>query len=386
MAPAWLRIVADDAPHALLRALDGPGPVAVVDHRSPLAGDALARTPRSALPDGTWLVARTSGSTRTPRTVCRTRESWLASVPAFAAATGTTAGHRVLVPGPLSSTLFLYAAWHARQVGAEPVLLPGGITGRPVDQARRWDIVHVVPHQLAALLDGVADDHDALAGRTAVVAGAALSEHLRGRAQRHGVRVVSYYGAAELSFVAMDDDTDLRAFPGARVAARDGEIWVHSPYLALDYLGAPETDGPWRRDAEGWSTVGDRGEVRTDGTLVVHGRGEKAVQTGGATVHVADVEAALRRHPEVADVVVVGLAHSTLGHVVAALVESPAATVGSLRAWAQTTLDAASRPRAWRVVASLPRTSAGKPDRRAAEVLLRQSRRRESVASSRSRP
>lgn len=379
MDRSLVRVVGDDSPSEVLAALDTRGPVAVVDHTRPAAGKALATTPTSALPPDTWLVVRTSGSTRTPRAVCRTQESWLASVQAFAAATGTTSGTRVLVPGPLSSTLFLHAAWHARQVGAEPILLRTGTADRRIDGGAAWDVVHLVPHQLAHLLDGVAGDRHTLTGRTAVVAGAALPEHLRARAERHGLRVVTYYGAAELSFVAWGNDSALRPFPGAEVAAKDGEIWVRSPYLALDYLGGPEVDGPWRRGArgpwrrgaDGWASVGDRGEVHADGTVVVHGRGDAAVQTGGATVHVADVEAALRGHPDVADVVVVGLAHATLGHIVAALVESPVATVDSLRAWARTTLDPASRPRSWRVVTSLPRTSAGKPDRRAAERLMR---------------
>ena len=364
-----MRVVADDAPLDVLDALDLPGPTAVVDHRRPTALDVAAALSPSTLPTGTWLVATTSGSTGAPRAVCRTRGSWQASVEAFATLTGTGDGTRVLVPGPLSSTLFLYAAWHARQVGAEPMLVPSAAVG---SMRAPWDVVHLVPHQLAALLDAAPDDAG-LRGRTAVVAGAALADGLRARALRFGLRVVEYYGAAELSFVAAGDDGVLRLFPGVQAESRDGVIWARSPYVALGYAaGAGPTVGPWRRDARGWMTVGDRGTVLPGGRVVVRGRGGAAVQTGGATVHVADVESALLSCQQVRDVVVVALPHPRLGQVVSALVESPDATPESLRGWARTHLDMASRPRHWAVVPRLPRTGSGKPDRDVAEQMLQQ--------------
>ena len=370
MTPSGVRVVADDAPLAALDALDLPGPTAVVDHRRPGTADAMAALSSSALPAGTWLVATTSGSTGAPRAVCRTRASWQASVDAFATLTGTRRGTTVLVPGPLSSTLFLYAAWHARQVGATPVL--GATTPASVVDVA-WDVVHLVPHQLAALLDSLPDDTRALDGRTAVVAGAALPDPIRARARHHGLRVVAYYGAAELSFVAAGDDGSLRLFPGVQAESRDGVLWVRSPYTALGYAPVTAaTAGPWRVDDHGWATVGDRGSVLPDGQVVVRGRGGAAVQTGGATVHVADVESALRGNEHVRDVVVVALPHPQLGQVVAAAVESPDATAESLRAWSRQNLDAAARPRHWAVVSRLPRTSAGKPDRGAAARMLQQ--------------
>jgi acyl-CoA synthetase (AMP-forming)/AMP-acid ligase II len=381
-----IQVVADDRPQQVLAALDGTGPIAVVDHRNPVAAAALAALPPSSVPGGTWLVAHTSGSTSAPRAVCRSRESWEASAQPFAAATGTSAATRVLVPGPLSSTLFLHAAWHARHVGATPLLLAAGTAlDWRVAPTLDWDVVHLVPHQLGLLLDAAGGGPGALSGRTAVVAGAALPEHLRARAQRHGLRVVAYYGASELSFVAIGETGGLRAMPGVEIAVRHGEIWVRSPYVALGYAGVSDVEGPWRQDAAGWATVGDRGEVHRDGTVVVRGRGAAAVQTGGATVHVADVEAALRGHEHVSDVAVVALPHDRLGHVVGAVVESSVATPRALRAWARTHLPIASRPRVWRVVPSLGRTTSGKPDRAAAERLLRETHADQTVPTSRSR-
>ncbi len=56
--------------------------------------------------------------------------------------------------------------------------------------------------------------------------------------------------------------------------------------------------------------------VAADGIVDVRGRGDDAVQTGAATVHVSDVEHVLRQAPGVHDVAVLGVRHATLGAVV----------------------------------------------------------------------
>ena len=73
--------------------------------------------------------------------------------------------------------------------------------------------------------------------------------------------------------------------PGFDVEARDGELWVRSPYVSAGYL---EPGHELRREG-GWVTVGDRGEV-LDGRVIVHGRAG-GITTAGATVRVADIRA-----------------------------------------------------------------------------------------------
>ena len=299
-----------------------------------------------------WLATCTSGSTGVPRVVLRTRASWTASHAAFTALTAAGPGRTVLVPGPLSGSLYLYGAVHAL-VEAGTLLL------EPVGTPLPWDVAHLVPAQLATLL---ATDLD-LAGRTAVVSGAALPDQLAAVAAARGLEVLAYYGATELSFVAMGRaGNPLRPFPWVEVVVRDGVVWVRSPYLGLRYLGAP--GGPWRTDPEGWASVGDHGAVYASGGLVVVGRGETAVTTGGATVLVEEVEAVLRRLPGVADVVVVGTPHPALGEVVTAVVvPQPGAGVEAWRAAAAAALPPAARPRRWYLVPELPGIAAGKPAR-----------------------
>lgn len=288
----------------------------------------------------------TSGTTSRPRAVVRTTASWVSSFPHVARLTALGAGDRVWVPGPASGTMNLFATVLARWTGASLV-----------DEPSRATHAHLTPSLLLTALDeGVA-----LGGVHVTVAGDRLAASLAARAVAAGAQVAHYYGAAELSFVAWGTCADdLAAFPGAEVEVRDGEVWVRSPYLAEGYAADA---GPYRRTGDGFATVGDRG--RLEGShgdrLVVTGRGDAAVLTGGTTVLVADVEAALRRGLR-GDLVVVGTPHARLGEVVTAVLTDPTDHPTAWRA-ARGELAPAQRPRRWYRLDALPVTAAGKTDR-----------------------
>jgi long-chain acyl-CoA synthetase len=137
---------------------------------------------------------------------------------------------------------------------------------------------------------------------------------------------------------------------------------VRSPWLAEGYLAG--ATGPLRVDGDGWMTVGDLAEPYRPGEVLrLRGRGDGAIQTGGATVVPEDVEEVLRKVPGVDDVVVVGAPHPDLGAVVVAVVEGDGVSRAALEETARGELDVAQRPRRWYAVRSLPRTPSGKPSR-----------------------
>ncbi|GGO02148.1 putative acyl--CoA ligase YhfT [Microbispora rosea subsp. aerata] len=316
--------------------------------------------------DLTW-ACFSSGSTGRPRAVVRRRASWTGSFAHLDALAGIGPDDVVLIPGPLVSSLYGFAAVHALAAGATAVVPGRWSPGALAEQSRRATVVHVVPHRLTAVLDAVRAAGGPL--RTAVVGGAALDAAARIAAGAAGVRVVSYYGATELSFVAVDvAGSGLRPFPGVEIDVRVppgqdlGEVWVRSPWLCEGYLAG--ATGPLRRDDDGWMTVGDLAEpYRPGDVLRLRGRGDGAIQTGGATVVPEDVEEVLRKAPGVDDVVVVGTPHPYLGAVVTAVVEGEGASRTALEAVARAELDPAQRPRRWYAAASLPRTPTGKPAR-----------------------
>ena len=298
------------------------------------------------LPPETLLIVVTSGTSGHPRPVLRTAASWTTSFAPLAELAGIGPDDRVLLTGPLHATLHLFAAVHTLAIGAE-------LTDRPGDATA----VHAVPAVLADLLDALPA---AAPLRTAVVAGTRLPADIAVAATARGIAVTEYYGAAELSFVAAARyPLALRPFPGAEVQIRSGELWVRSPYLAIGY--PPGVNGPLHWDDQGFATVGDLADRTTDGGLLIRGRGDAAITTGGATVIAEDVEDALTGLPGVAAVAVVGLPHARLGQIVTAVIEPAAgADLSGLRAAARAVLRAESLPRRWFVVDRLPRTPAGK--------------------------
>jgi acyl-CoA synthetase (AMP-forming)/AMP-acid ligase II len=68
-------------------------------------------------------------------------------------------------------------------------------------------------------------------------------------------------------------------------------------------------------DAEGWLHTGDAGVLRADGRLEFLYRLSEGYKTNGFNVAPAEIEAALRRHPEVADVAVFGRRDPVAGEV-----------------------------------------------------------------------
>ncbi len=299
------------------------------------------------LPPDAFLVALTSGTSGRPRGVVRTAYSWSSSFRPLAEIAGLTRHDTVLLTGPLHSTLHLFAAVHTLWLGAHLTDDPATATA-----------AHVVPTVLADL---VVDPPPRL--RVAVVAGAHLPVRLERLAAASGVRLVEYYGAAELSFVAARvAPAALTAFPGVEVRIVDGELTARSPYLAMGRLPtAPDHGLVPIADADGFASAGDLAAITADDGILIRGRGDAAINTGGHTVLAEDVEAVIGALPGVRAVVVVGVPHARLGQVVAAVVELTDDTdLRATRDRARRTLVGPAFPRFWESVAALPRTDGGK--------------------------
>lgn len=317
----------------------------------------------AAVPADTAWAAFTSGSSGSPRVILRSEESWSTSFGAVTELMQLGSGDAVYLPAPLSSSLSLYAVAHARAAGAA-IVLPRSHGVSRVD-LEHVTAVHGTPNALRTVVEALEGEAGPHGIRNALVGGAHLDPGLRRRAEALGIRVVSYYGAAELSFVTVDQDgLGHRAFPGAELRIDAGEVWVRSPYLASGYLGA---DGALREAPGGWATVGDLVELDDAERMHFRGRADGAILTAAATVIPEDVESALRTIDGVEDAVVFGIDTAGVGALVGAIIETtPGRAVPSahdLREQARTRLSPSHLPRRWYWTEKLPRTYSGKPAR-----------------------
>jgi len=120
-------------------------------------------------------------------------------------------------------------------------------------------------------------------------------------------------------------------------------------------------------DGVRWSVPGDHARLEEDGTITVLGRGSVSINTGGEKVYPEEVEGVLKAHPDVFDVVVVGVPDARWGERVVAVVQprgGSTVTVASLADHARTHLAGYKVPRDVVTVDTIVRSPSGKPDYR----------------------
>ncbi|HZP30760.1 MAG TPA: acyl-CoA synthetase [Acidimicrobiia bacterium] len=121
-------------------------------------------------------------------------------------------------------------------------------------------------------------------------------------------------------------------------------------------------------DGVRWSVPGDDARIETDGTITVLGRGSVSINSGGEKVYPEEVEGALKSHPAVFDVVVVGVPDERWGERVVAVVQlregAPAPTLEELDDHARHHVAGYKVPRAVVYVDHVLRSPSGKPDYR----------------------
>lgn len=162
----------------------------------------------------------------------------------------------------------------------------------------------------------------------------------------------------------VDTETGATVEDGAR-----GELYVRGDSLMLGYVGRERGD---TFDQHGWFRTGDLCTIR-DGYIFFHGRRDASFKSAGANVAPAEVEAALRSIPGVADACVVGIPDDERGMVAGAIVVPKVAgtlTLDFILSEVKPLLSSYKVPRRLLIVDSVPATATNKPDLRAVAALF----------------
>jgi long-chain acyl-CoA synthetase len=200
------------------------------------------------------------------------------------------------------------------------------------------------------------------------------------------------YGGTESGTVCSINSTDWLAHPGSV-----GRAVAPFEALVVDDAGEelpPNTEGRlYFRDttgrgivyegdsqktadahiAPGVFTLGEIGYIDEDGFVFITDRFSDMVVSGGVNIYPAEAEQALERHPDVADVVCVGLPDDEMGERLVAVVQlAPGAVADaqSLSAWCRETLAGYKCPKEFRFVDEIDRNPMGKIDKRVLRVGL----------------
>ena len=346
----------------------------------PGAAEALVPWPEGAPPAGAGAerilaVLPTSGSSGRPKGVALSRRALLAAIAASAANLGWRDGDRWLLSLPLAHVGGLSILLRCLAARRTMVLGEGGGRFDPVAVARQLErdrvtLLSLVPTALRRLL-GLPGFELPPRLRAILVGGAAASPALVARATARGWPCRLTYGATEAaSQIATQEQPGGhhcgRAVAGVEVRlAAGGLIRVRGANLFSFYLPG----GHSGRDNEGFFVSGDLGRWDEDGHLLVLGRADDVIISGGENIHPLEVEAALEEHPAIAAAAVFPLPDEEWGQIVAAavvpLAGQPLPELAELREKLRSSLPAYALPRRLVVTDALPQNAAGKLDRRA---------------------
>jgi acyl-CoA synthetase (AMP-forming)/AMP-acid ligase II len=285
-------------------------------------------------------------------------------------------GTTILMPGALDPE----AVWEAVDAhGVNSLTVVGDAVARPLVSTWEANLGRWQATGLFAISNGGAPMSPSLKAR--------LGELFEGRAiidgfgsSESGVqgsqRLVAGENPSGLARFAPGPDTgvfddDLRPVePGSGVIGRV----ANSGRLPQGYLNDPEKTAATFVEVGGrrYCFTGDLATVEPDGTIQLLGRGSQCINTGGEKVFPEEVEAAIVDLPEVADVLVVGVADERWGSAVTAVVAAadPAhpPTLDGVRDRLRSSLAGYKLPKHLVVVDRVERSPAGKADYRWAKA------------------
>ncbi|MFT3925419.1 MAG: AMP-binding protein [Myxococcales bacterium] len=249
-----------------------------------------------------------------------------------------------------------------------------------------------VPTMFHALVHHAADARAAQAPalRWCLSAGAPLAPEIRRRFETsYGVPLRQGFGLTEATFSSVADPADTAGADsvgkpvfGVEVRIGDeqgaplphgtrGEIMVRGQNVMAGYFDDPQASEAAL--SGGWLRTGDVGVLDAEGRLSVVDRIKDMIVRGGFNVYPAEVEAVLLSHPDVRQVVVVGIADEHYGEeVVAAVVPQPGGSMSAsaLASFCRLHLSTTKLPRLWTQLDAIPEGPSGKLLRRAVKQMV----------------
>jgi malonyl-CoA/methylmalonyl-CoA synthetase len=369
----------DHLPAALSCPFDLAAPAPPDSAVAPVADDADA------------LMLFTSGTTGRPKGVVSSHAALAACAASLHEAWGWRADDRLLHVLPLHHThgvvvALLGALWAGASVrfgDAQPLAIWRGFArasvfmGVPTIHARLLEAFTAAPP------DDQARFRQAAAGLRLVTSGSAAlpPSLLEGFAQATGHRLLERYGMTEIGMALSNPlagpriaGTVGRELPGVQVDIVDeserpceigqpGELRVRSPQMFTRYQRDPHGTG-LAFDSQGRFRTGDTGLREPSGWVRLLGRTSVDVlKSGGYKLSALEIEEALRGHPAIADVAVIGQPDPIWGDLVTACVvlrPDTELSLAELQTFARGQLAPYKLPRALRVLAELPRNAMGK--------------------------
>jgi len=256
-------------------------------------GPALAfgKVQSTHVPDRVSVVVGTTGSSGISKEVGISAAAIRASATASNKYLGAQAGDTWSLLLPLTHIAGVNVLVRALDLGTEPIDLRGEQSSYP-----HADFTAIVPAQLFKALNG--DDallQHLVAAKSVLVGGAALPDDLRKQGEEAGITIVTTYGMTETTGGCVYNGTPL---DGVEISITpENLVTIKGPVLAETYIGAEQIWASAVKD--GWFVTADLGKIE-GGTLIVEGRSDDVIISGGENISLGHIERTLQaRFPEV---------------------------------------------------------------------------------------
>lgn len=346
-------------------------------------------------PDDVVGLFPTGGTTGPSKGVVVTNLGWGTMIETLAQAVdGRTDSPVSLVVAPITHAAGPVAL-ATLSLGATQVILPGFDAPAVLETIARHRVTHVYmpPTALYSLLDAperTGSDTSSL--KIFLLVGSPVSpEKLRQAVAIFGPCLCQAYGQVESPMIvtwlspedvaaaAAGDRPERLASCGrpsrsVRVAIMDedgtllpdgeaGELVVRGVLVSREYYDMPDATAEVR--THGWHHTGDVARRDKDGYLYIVDRKKDMVVSGGFNVFSAEVEAAVTELAAVRECAVIGIPHEKWGEAVHAIVVADNIGETEIISHAKARLGGVKAPKSVAFVPAIPRTAAGKMDKKA---------------------
>ena len=290
-----------------------------------------------------YILTMTSGSTGTPKPIvlsqaCKIERAFSATINYYKLSTDDV----ILVATPLYHSLAQRGVLMPLMLGATSIILPKFHLTSWLDAIETYKVTFLfaVSSQLESLVNQGVNYRDLSSIKTLVSSSAVLNADTKTKllallsCQFH-----ECYGASEVGVVTdfcVSDEQSCqgsvgKALPFVEIKICDankqqlpqgevGEIACKTSTQFTGYHKLPDaTDSAY--DEAGYFYTGDLGYLDESGFLFYVGRKKEVISSGGINIYPQDIEAVIKRHPDVTECVAFGVAEPSLGEVIKVVYE-----------------------------------------------------------------